>query len=91
MGLESKFTKMNVRWNNAVKFVAGITLQIYLVQFIVLRRFESLVFPINAIVVIALILALAILVYFIEFFIRKILSKLIRKRKMELPSEKNDN
>lgn len=71
IGLEDYFKKIPNWINKAVKFVAGITLHIYIVQFVIIRRLEGAIFPVNFLVTTVAILALACVVYYAEFFIKK--------------------
>jgi peptidoglycan/LPS O-acetylase OafA/YrhL len=71
IGLEDSLKKMPNWLNKAVKFAAGITLHIYIVQFVLIRRLEGLVFPVNFVVTTVAILVLACAVYYAEFFIKK--------------------
>lgn len=71
IGMEDCFKKIPNWINKVVKFVAGITLHIYIVQFVVIRRLEGLIFPVNFFATTATILALACVVYYAEFFIKK--------------------
>ena len=81
IGLEDCFKKIPDWINKAVKFVAGITLHIYIVQFVIIRRLEGLIFPVNFLVTTVAILALACAVYSAEFFIKKGIALLIDKTK----------
>lgn len=81
IGLEDCFKKIPDWINKAVKFVAGITLHIYIVQFVIIRRLEGLIFPVNFLVTTVAILALACAVYYAEFFIKKGIALLIDKTK----------
>jgi len=83
IGMESTLSKFNGKIKSIIKFVANITLQIYIVQFIVIRKFESLVFPLNFVVVTALIILLASLVYFAEVFIRRGITAMVKNKKEE--------
>ena len=81
IGLEEKLKKLPKPINAAVEFLAKITLHIYIVQFVVINRLETLIFPLNFLATTAGILALAILVYYAEYFIRKGILFLIDKAK----------
>lgn len=81
IGLEDCFKKIPNWVNKAIKFVAGITLHIYIVQFVIIRRLEGLVFPVNFLVTTVAILALACVVYYAEFFIKKGIALLMDKIK----------
>ena len=80
-GLEEGLKKLPSWLNKTVKFMAGITLHIYIVQFVLIRRLEGLVFPVNFLVTTVAILALACAVYYAEFFIKKGIALLIDKIK----------
>ncbi len=71
MGMEKYLNKIPESISKAVGFISNITLQIYFVQFIVIARFEKLVFPLNLIVVISGILLLASVLYYSEKLVRK--------------------
>lgn len=71
MGLEESLKKAPAWLNKAVGFIASITLHIYIVQFVVIRRLQGLVFPLNFAATTAMILALAAILYFAEYFVRK--------------------
>ena len=81
IGLEDSFKKIPNCMNKVVKFVARMTLHIYIVQFVVIRRLEGLVFPINFIATTASILVLACVMYYSELFIKKGVLLLIDKTK----------
>ncbi len=90
-GLEDWLKKMPNWLNKAVKFVAGITLHIYIVQFVVIRRLQNMVFPINFLAATVAILALACAVYYAEYFIKKGVLLLIDKIKgKKKNAESND-
>lgn len=84
IGLEEKLAKIPAWINNIVKFISSITLQIYIVQFVIIRALENLVFPLNLLATTVAILAVASVVYFVEYFIRKgIEQRLEKAKKME--------
>ncbi len=68
-----------------VNFLAKITLHVYLVQFVVLAKFSSLVFPLNLLVVTVGIVILATALYYAEYYVRKLIVHLLKgkKRKIE--------
>lgn len=72
MSLEGFFDKVPKALKNGVRHISNITLQIYIVQFVIIGHFEKLAFPLNLIVVTILILVAATVLYYIEFFIRKL-------------------
>ena len=91
IGLEDGLKKIPNWLNKSVKFIAGITLHIYIVQFVVIRRLEGVVFPLNFLATTAVILVLACIVYYAEFFIKKgslLLVKKIKGKKKN--AESND-
>lgn len=61
-----------------VKFIAGITLEIYLVQYIMIDGMSHFVFPVNFVLVTAAILLAAWLVHFIAARIQKPLGKALK-------------
>jgi len=81
MGLEEKLKKAPAWLNKSVGFIASITLHIYIVQFVVIRRLEGLIFPLNFVATTAMILLLAAVLYFAEYFVRKGILCLIDKTK----------
>ncbi len=76
--LETKLAKIPNKVNGVIKYFGGLTLQIYLVQFVIIRQFKSLVFPLNLAVVVLLILVFAALTHYVEFLIRKLIKNLSR-------------
>ena len=84
IGLERALKALPTWLNKAVEFVAGITLHIYLVQFVIIYAFEGLAFPLNFAVTTAMILAAAAALYFAEAFVRKgilcLTKKIVRKK-----------
>ncbi len=79
MSLEHVFKKIPEKVNLVVKHISNITLQIYIVQFIVIKYCEKIPFPINLIVVTLAIIAVATLLYYIEDLIRKLKDYLCTK------------
>ena len=91
IALEDCLKKVPDLINKAVKFVAGITLHIYIVQFVLIRRLEGLIFPVNFLATTVAILALASVIYYAEFFIKKGIMLLVGKVKKEKENaESND-
>ena len=72
------FTKATGWITTCVKFVAGITLEIYLIQYIFIHHLSSLPFPVNFVVTTGAILIAAWLVHFITVRIQKPLGKALR-------------
>ena len=81
IGLEEKLAKIPAWINNTVKFISNITLQIYIVQFVIIRALENLAFPLNFLATTVAILAAASVVYFVEYFIRRGIQRQIEKGK----------
>lgn len=71
------FEKTNKKIGMVVAFIAGITLEIYLGQVIIIWKFASLVFPVNFVVVTAGIVLYAWLIHLCADFIQKKCSKLL--------------
>lgn len=91
IGLEDWLKKIPNWLNKTVKFVAGITLHIYIVQFVLIRRLENIVFPINFLATTVAILALACALYYAEYFTKKGIFLLIDKIKgKKKNAESND-
>lgn len=88
IGLESKLVNFSTKFNSVVKFVGSLTLQIYLVQFVIINQLSNLVFPLNLIVVVSCILLVAIVVYLLEHLVRKFIAFIINKFKLK--KVKND-
>ena len=72
MSLESFFQKAPNVLKTCVRHISNITLQIYIVQFVIIEHFESLTFPINLVVVALMILVAASVLYYLELFIRRL-------------------
>ncbi len=79
MSLEHIFKKIPEKLNLAVKHISNITLQIYIVQFVIIRYGDKLPFPINLAVVTLAIIVVATLLYYIEFLMRKLIDFLRTK------------
>lgn len=90
IGLEERLRKIPNWLNKAVKFIAGITLHIYIVQFALIRRMENLIFPVNFLVTTVAILAVACLFYSMECYIKKGALLAINKIKGKSNAESND-
>ena len=91
IGLEDYFKKIPDWINKTVKFVAGITLHIYIVQFVIIRRLEGLIFPVNFLVTTAAILGLACVMYYAEFFIKQGILLLVGKIKGKKENAESNN
>lgn len=80
MGLEAFISKLNKKMLLLIKFIASITLQIYIVQFLIIDKFKSLVFPLNLIAVTVMIIVSAAVLYYVEHFIRKGMTTIFKKK-----------
>ena len=80
-GIEDKLKKAPKWLNKSIEFIANITLHIYLVQFVIIRAFEKLVFPINLAITTMMIIAVASALYFAECYTRKGILLLVDKTK----------
>lgn len=81
MSMEQFFGNIPKRLNCIVKHISNITLQIYVVQFVILRYCEKIPFPLNLITATVLILISATILYYLEVFIRKVLEIIVTKIK----------
>jgi len=81
MGLEQRLCGVCRPISRAVGFISGITLQIYIVQFLIIYKFAELAFPLNFAVIVLVIFAAASVLYLIEYYLRKGISCLLSKRK----------
>ncbi len=79
MSLEHLFKKIPKKLSLVVKHISNITLQIYLVQFVIIKYCDKLVFPANLIVATFSIIVVATLLYYIEVLIRKLIDFLRTK------------
>ena len=91
MGFENQIKKLPAWINKSVGFLAKMTLHIYLVQFVIIRRLESLPFPVNFLVTTAAILVAACAVYYVEYFIKKGISLLTDKVKGNRKNAKSND
>lgn len=71
MSLEQALKRVPSKLGDCVRYISNITLQIYIVQFVIIEHFEELVFPMNLAVVSILIVAAASVLYLGEYFVRK--------------------
>ncbi|MGF2618141.1 acyltransferase [Rossellomorea vietnamensis] len=71
-GIDSKLEKMPIKLKGAFDFIALITLEIYVVQYVIIPKLAPLVFPLNWIAITALILLAA-------YTLNKISAVVIRK------------
>lgn len=73
MSLEHVFKNIPEKLNCFVRHISNITLQIYVVQFVLIRYCEKLLFPLNLIAVTLAIIFVATLLYYIEQSIKKLI------------------
>ena len=71
------FERTSALIRKSVTFVAGLTLEIYLGQGLIIQKFGHLPFPINFIVVTGLILVYAFLIHKVAQFIQKPCDRLL--------------
>lgn len=69
--LELYLLRLPAEISRCMAFAAGITLQIYLVQFPIIESFEGLVFPLNLLIITIVIIATAVVVYLADYVIQK--------------------
>ncbi len=97
ISLEKNLSKFPVIIRIFIKHFGSVTLQVFLVQFAIIMRFVSLVFPLNFLVVTGLIFAVASVSYFIERLIYKfifvfvklfkfLLVKILKKENLSEPN-----
>ena len=79
--LEPFLIKLPGKVKGILEFLAGITLQIYLVQFPIIERFETIIFPINLIVITIIIIAVSVIGYGIDRVIQKGIDYVVDFRK----------
>ena len=90
MSLENKFQKLPIL-GGVAKHISNITLQIYIVQFVVIAYLKKLVFPLNLVIVVICIIAGASALYYAECFIRKGINYLIAKARKGKTNAKGTN
>ena len=78
--LEEKMRKIPVPFNRALAFVANATLEIYVVQLIIIDRFHHISFPLNWILITALILVTASVLKIVISYAQSIVSQVLEKR-----------
>ena len=81
--LESLLIRLPGKLQGVISFIAGITLQIYLVQFPIINRFDALPFPVNLLVIAVMIFAGATAVYWIDRGIQRGIDAILRLRVKE--------
>lgn len=77
--LECRLTNFPPVMKSGIHSIAQLTLQIYLVQYGIIRQFENLIFPLNLIVIVAFILIVARLVWVVDQFVQKMIDKIAIK------------
>lgn len=81
MSIEPQLSKAPKWIAVSVKHISNITLQIYIVQFVVIMYLKKLVFPLNLVLVVICIVLAASALYYAEMYIRKGIDYLIEKAK----------
>ena len=71
ISLEEKLIVFPKRINVGVAFVSKLTLNIYLVQFAIIRRFKNIIFPTNLFIIALAIILVAVIFYFLEKLIKR--------------------
>lgn len=74
--LEPFLIEMPTKVKRILQSFAGITLQIYLVQYPIIERFATLVFPLNLLIITSLIILAAVAVYLVDKGIKKGMRKI---------------
>ncbi len=90
MSLEDRFQKLPIL-GGVARYISNITLQIYIVQFVVIAYLKKLVFPLNLVVVVACIVIGASVLYYAEHYIRKGINHLLARVKKGKTNEKGTN
>ena len=78
--LELFLIRLPEKLRGVLSFIAGITLQIYLVQFPIINRFDVLPFPLNLLVITVLIFVAAVAVYWLDSGIQRAIDCILRSR-----------
>lgn len=78
--LEWCLTRLSQGIVRVLSFIASITLQIYLVQWPIIEKFEGMIFPLNLFVIIILILVAATVVYWIDKEIQRGIDYLLSQK-----------
>ena len=78
--LEERLKQVPEKIKRVVAFVSGRTLHIYVVQFVIIEAFDGLVFPLNFVVVTALIVLGAVLLKLAEDGVSRAIARLVAKR-----------
>ena len=73
VSMEQMLQKVPAKLGACVRYISNITLQIYIVQFVIIEHFEKIVFPLNLAVVSGLIVAMASILYGGEYLVRKMI------------------
>ena len=74
--LETFLIEMPTKVKHILQSFTGITLQIYLVQYPIIERFATLVFPLNLLIITILIILAAVAVYLVDKGIKKGMRKI---------------
>jgi len=76
-GINDKLERLAPKIKNIIKFIAEITLEIYLVQYIIIPIFKDILFPVNWIIITAVIIISAYLLHIITRKIVNVIKNLI--------------
>lgn len=79
MSMESLFKKIPKKVAGIVRHISNITLQIYVVQFVLIRYCSKIIFPLNLIMVTLAIIAAATVLYYVEAYARKAIGLMCKK------------
>ena len=74
--LEERLSRLPVRVRRVTSFLSGLTLDVYLVQFVIIKQFEAMVFPLNFLLVTALIPVAAIILRLAELGTKQIFARI---------------
>ena len=73
LGYEDRLSLLSNRVKDVIKYISSLTLEIYLIQYLVINRLNIFLFPINFLVVSVSILMISIIIKsIIKIFIRQI-------------------
>lgn len=79
MSMEMLFKRIPKKVVRVVRHISNITLQIYVVQFVIIRYCSKIVFPLNLITVTLAIIVAATVLYYVEAYARKAIGFMYKK------------
>ena len=82
--LSGRLEKLPAAVKKTVSFLARITLEIYVVQFVIIKAFKHFAFPVNWLVITAVILAAAVILHYVIEGIRYLFSKIRRTQSAQV-------